>query len=149
MPSKSVTQLSQQLASSDDGAMMLAVAQQMQTSWEKKKREKEARFLQTTKAELDKCISGRIDEFANAVAEMNSIYEKFVTDYAAVEDEIRKIWVQILGEQQTIPTIADKKQTANIESDKQREREQVQGMAIAKKAMEDYNRLICSLEQSA
>ncbi|EMD35078.1 hypothetical protein CERSUDRAFT_96991 [Gelatoporia subvermispora B] len=126
----------------------MAVAQQMQASWEKKRKDREAKFLQAAKAEIDKCSSSRVDEFANAIAEMNNVYEKFVTDYTAVEDEIRKIWVEILGEQQALPTLAEKKHNTYIEHDKQRERGQVQGMAIAKKALEDYSRLISSLEPS-
>jgi len=125
---------------------MMVVAQQMQTSWEKKRREKETKFLQVAKAELDKCISARSTEFAKAVAEI--IYQKFVTDYAVAEDEIRKIWLETLAEQQTLPTTAEKKHKAYIESDKQRERGQVQAMAVVKKAVEDAHRLISSLEQS-
>lgn len=35
-------------------------------------------------------------------ANRNSVYEKFILDYAGVEDEIRKIWVRLLEEQQVL-----------------------------------------------
>jgi len=132
--------------SSDDAGLMAVVAQEMQSSWEKKRKEKEGRFLQQAKSELDACISSTTAEFADAVTEIDGIYEKFVFDYAAVEDEIRQIWVQLLAEQQKLLRLAEQKYKSTAEHENEREKGQVQGMAIAKRAMEDFNRLIQSLQ---
>ncbi|PIL25918.1 hypothetical protein GSI_11671 [Ganoderma sinense ZZ0214-1] len=120
---------------------MTAVATQMQTSWEKKRREKEARFIHNAKQDLDKCLSERIEEYAAATAELNSAYEKFVLDYAQAEDRIRKLWLQLAHDQQKllarIVDISKKRQKANEINDSEREKGQVKGLAIAKKAVED------------
>ncbi|KAH9948470.1 hypothetical protein B0H21DRAFT_235023 [Amylocystis lapponica] len=144
MPAKrsDKSQLSQHSSGSDDAGIMAVVAQQMQSSWEKSRKEKEAKFFQEAKAGLNHWTIATSDEYSRAIAEMNGIYEKFVSDYAAVEDDIRKIWVQLLKEQQTLLVLAEKKHKHMIESDKEREKGQVQGMAIAKKAMEGLDMLL-------
>ncbi|KZT05206.1 uncharacterized protein LAESUDRAFT_233519 [Laetiporus sulphureus 93-53] len=137
--------LSQQSLSSDDANIVAAVAQQMHTSWEKKKKEKENKFARDAKSSLDRCVSNRATEYAEAMAEFNEVYEKFIMDYAAVEDEIRNLWVHLLREQQKLLVLAEQKHKRVVESEKVRERGQVQGMAMAKKAMEDYIQLANSL----
>ena len=76
-------------------------------------------------------------------------------EYAVVEDEIRKLLLQLLREQQKIcvcvlhyslsdrrrddcirQDLAEAKHKKMVESEKARERGHVQGMAVAKKAME-------------
>ncbi|GBE87138.1 hypothetical protein SCP_1003850 [Sparassis crispa] len=148
MPQRSAkeSKLSQQSVSSDDAGLMAVVAQEMQTSWEKKRKEKEGRFLQLAKNELESRISATTDELASTVAEINGIYEKFVLEYASIDDDIRRIWVELLREQQRLLVLAQQKHKFMAERDKEREKGQVQGMAIAKRAMEDFNRLISSLQ---
>ncbi|KAI0920437.1 hypothetical protein AcV5_010168 [Taiwanofungus camphoratus] len=136
-----------QSMSSDDAGVMAAVAQQMQTSWEKKRKEKENTFFQEAKVELSKCVSTRTDKFAEAIEEMNGVYEKFVLDYASVEDNIRKLWAQLLEEQEKLLNLSEQKHRRLIETEKEREKGQVQGMAMAKKAMEDFNQLINLLNE--
>ncbi|CDO75462.1 hypothetical protein BN946_scf184823.g16 [Trametes cinnabarina] len=126
---------------------MAAVAAQMQSSWEKKRKEKEAKFLQSSKAELDKCVAARLEEFGVAVAQMNGAYDKFVEEYARVDDQIRKLWLQLQHEQQKLSTLSERKHKAMVDNDRERERGQVKGMAITKKAVEDFGKLIASLEE--
>ncbi|RDX44100.1 hypothetical protein OH76DRAFT_1409469 [Lentinus brumalis] len=148
MPQSRADKLSQQYLSSDDTGFMAAVAAQMQSSWEKKRKEKETKYLQMAKADLNACIGGRLEEYSAAMTDLNSTYEKFVLDYAQVEDQIRKLWLQLLQEQQKLLALSDKKHKAAGETDKEREKGQVKGMAIAKKAVEDFGYLISSLERS-
>ncbi|CCM02115.1 uncharacterized protein FIBRA_04192 [Fibroporia radiculosa] len=117
-------------------------------TWEKKRKEKEAKFFQEADIGLNKCISTRVDEFTNAVNEMNGVYEKFILDYAGIEDEIRKIWTELLREQQRLRVLSEQKLNRVSAGEQERERGQVQGMAIAKKAMEDYTRLVTALRPS-
>ncbi|KIP11574.1 hypothetical protein PHLGIDRAFT_456401 [Phlebiopsis gigantea 11061_1 CR5-6] len=88
----------QQSDGSDDN-FAATIAQQVQSSWEKKKRESEARFLSTAKAELDRGGRERSREFVKEVDEMQAIMERFVSDYAAIEDKIRALWQQLLHAQ--------------------------------------------------
>ena len=87
----------------------------------------------------------------------NGAYEKFLFDYAQVEDQIRKLWVQLMHDQQTllartyltmlylvqpnpsalfIQDISKERQKASQRNDSEREKGQVKGLAIAKKAVE-------------
>ncbi|KAI0717719.1 hypothetical protein C8T65DRAFT_640555 [Cerioporus squamosus] len=148
MPQSRAEKMSQQYLSSDDTGFMAAVAAQMQSSWEKKRKEKETKYMQTAKADLNACITGRVEEYSGAMVDLNSTYEKFVLDYAQVEDRIRKLWLQLLQEQQKLLALSDKKHKAAVETDTEREKGQVKGMAIAKKAVEDFGSHIASLERS-
>ncbi|KAI0651274.1 hypothetical protein C8Q79DRAFT_932478 [Trametes meyenii] len=147
MPSNKTDKLPQQSLASDDAGIMTAVAAQMQNSWEKKRREKETRFLHGAKADLDKCIAGRLEEFSTAIADLNTAYEKFVFEYAQADDNIRKLWLQLQHEQNKLLILSEKKHKTILENDGEREKGQVKGMAIAKKAVEDFGNLISSLEE--
>ncbi|KAI1790598.1 hypothetical protein LXA43DRAFT_486213 [Ganoderma leucocontextum] len=132
----------------DDTGLMAAVATQMQTSWEKKRKEKETRFIHNAREDIDKCLADRNEEYAAATTELNRAYEKFVFDYAQVEDQIRKLWLQLVHDQEKLLDISNKRQKANETNDSEREKGQVKGMAIAKKAVEDFSVVISSLEQT-
>ncbi|KAI0742731.1 hypothetical protein C8Q80DRAFT_1190498 [Daedaleopsis nitida] len=128
--------------------LLATVATQMQSSWEKKRKERESKYLHNAKEELEKCIFGRSEEYTDAITELNSAYEKFVFEYAQVEDDIRKLWMQLLQEQQKLLALSERKSKAARENDEERERGQVKGMAVAKKAVEDFGHLISSVEHS-
>jgi len=131
--------------SSDDAGIMAVVAKQMQSSWEKKRKEKEAKYFTEAQAVLSQYIESHREEYLEAIAEMTNVYEQFVQDYAGVEDEIRKLLLQLSREQQKMLNLAENKSRQMVESEKVRERGQVQGMATAKKAMEDFNRFASML----
>ncbi|KAI0668840.1 hypothetical protein C8Q78DRAFT_1043269 [Trametes maxima] len=126
---------------------MTAVAAQMQNSWEKKRKEKETKYLLSAKAELDKCISGRLEEFSRAIADLNTAYERFVFEYAQTDDNIRKLWLQLQHEQNKLLMLSEKKHKTMLDNDREREKGQIRGMAVAKKAVEDFGSLIYSLEE--
>ncbi|KAH9916195.1 uncharacterized protein B0H18DRAFT_74566 [Fomitopsis serialis] len=133
--------------SSDDSGIMAVVAKQMQSSWEKKRKEKETKYFAEAQAVLYQYIESHREEYLEAIAEMTTVYEKFVQDYAGVEVEIRKLLLQFSREQQKMLNLAENKSKQMVESEKVRERGQVQGMATAKKAMEDFNRFASMLNQ--
>ncbi|OCB87960.1 hypothetical protein A7U60_g4917 [Sanghuangporus baumii] len=56
-------------SSSDDG-MMATIAQKMQTSMEKRKKEREVRFLQAAQLEFSRILSEKAHELQDGVAEM-------------------------------------------------------------------------------
>ncbi|KAI0632886.1 hypothetical protein C8Q77DRAFT_1120311 [Trametes polyzona] len=147
MPANRANKASPQSVGSDDTGIMAAVAAQMQSSWEKKRKEKESKFLQSAKAELKECIAGRTEAYNAAIADLNGAYERFVIEYAQVDDEIRKLWTRLQQEQQKILSLSEQKHRGMLERDRERENGQVKGMAITKKAVEDFGRLIGSLEE--
>ncbi|KAH8115117.1 hypothetical protein DFH11DRAFT_1688705 [Phellopilus nigrolimitatus] len=132
-------------SSSDDG-MMATIAQQMQVSMEKKKKEKEVKFLQTAQVELTRNLSEKAHDFADGVAEMDKIFSDFQDAYAANEDHIRKLWDAILKEQLRLQVLIEEKQTAVVEREKRREEEHIQALTHGRKACEEFQRLIDSLD---
>ncbi|TCD60200.1 hypothetical protein EIP91_010550 [Steccherinum ochraceum] len=133
---------------SDDAGMMELVAQKMQTSWEKKRKDQEQKFLQGAKTELAVCGNGHAEEFASAIKQMDSIYEQFLMDYATICDDIRRILTGIAEEQKKFMTVMTRQQKSVIESDKEREASQINGLAMAKKAIADHLDLIEALSPS-
>ncbi|KAJ3525303.1 hypothetical protein NM688_g8422 [Phlebia brevispora] len=129
--------------SSDDTGFMAAMAQQVQSTWQKKKKENEEKFLQTAKKELEKCGASRAEEFTEVLEEMQAIYEQFAMDYAKAEDSIRAKWQQLLDVQEKCLQYSKNKHTMVVEADKAREKGQVKGMAISKKAVEGDVRSLC------
>ncbi|KAI0078444.1 hypothetical protein K474DRAFT_1706496 [Panus rudis PR-1116 ss-1] len=125
---------------------MSTVAQQMQTTWEKKKRENETKFIEIAKTDLRYSGSASAKVFASEVQRMNAIYDDFLLEYAGICDEIRKTMVAISDENQAFLCMLQEKINKIAESDKEREKGQIQSMAMAKKAVEDATRLIESLE---
>lgn len=126
--------------------MMAAIAQQMQVSMEKKKKEKEAKFFQAAKTELNQMVDDRAAEFVECVAEIDGIYSDFQVAYATTEDDIRRLWIQILEEQKKLQALAVAKRKSNVEREMRREQGHTKALTHARKACEDMERLIVSLE---
>ncbi|KAL1938933.1 hypothetical protein VTO73DRAFT_11086 [Trametes versicolor] len=146
MPSNKADKTSPQSIGSDDAGIMAAVAAQMQTSWEKKRKDKESKFLQSAKPAYFVQTTGRLEEYNAAVGDLNNAYERFVLEYAQVDDQIRKLWLQLQQEQHKLLLLSERKHKSMSDNDREREKGQVKGMAITKKAVEDFGKLITSLE---
>ncbi|KAL4243938.1 hypothetical protein ABKN59_011318 [Abortiporus biennis] len=138
---------SQQSASSDDNGMMLAVAQKVQLKWDKKKKEAEDKFFASANTEINAITSHKVEEFSAAVGQMDALYEQFLMDYVTCNDEIRKLLVAILAEQQKFLEVAQRQHKRIAESDQRRGQGHVRGLAMAKKSVEDANLLIHSLSR--
>ncbi|KAI0087617.1 hypothetical protein BDY19DRAFT_239358 [Irpex rosettiformis] len=140
---------SQASEGSDDSGLMLAVAKQVQSTLEKKRKDNEVKFLGSAKAELAKSASAEVEEFEDALEDMKKIFDDFVMQHAAAEDEIRVLWEQLLKAHQKFSTFSEKKHASVIKNEKEREKGQVLGMATSKKAVEDCHKLIMSLSDDA
>ncbi|KAJ7910284.1 hypothetical protein B0H13DRAFT_2329552 [Mycena leptocephala] len=158
---------SQQSTGSDDHALQLAVAQQLMASKEKKRKELEKKFFQAAKNKLSSEISAAADEVKCAVDATENVYAKFILDYAASEDAIRALWMEIKKEEQTLvvplanflpcsptPTdrfdicyqeIAKKQRAANDALSVATEKQQIAGMAQVKEACHETRRIMESL----
>lgn len=137
MPREAKKKLNEkQHSEGSDDNFAATMAQQVQSSWEKKKRENEARFLATAQKELDACGKQKATLFVREAEEMQAILDRFASDYAAVEDKIRGLWQELLVSQSRALESDKKRYAEAIEWDKDREKGQVRGMAISKKAVE-------------
>ncbi|KAJ7466024.1 hypothetical protein FB451DRAFT_1561294 [Mycena latifolia] len=136
---------SQQSTSSDDHALQLAVAQQLMASKEKKRKELEKKFLQAAKSKLSKEITNAADDVKSAVEATEAVYAKFLLDYAASDDAIRALWMQIKEEEQKLVEIAKRQRAMNEELRKATEKAQIAGMAQVKEACHDARNIIEAL----
>ncbi|KAJ7874938.1 hypothetical protein B0H14DRAFT_3550908 [Mycena olivaceomarginata] len=102
------------------GKLKLVVA----ASREKKRKEQEKKFFQIAKNKLTAEISAATDEVRSTIettthpftwgrAHREKAYTKFILDYAALEDTIRALWMEIKKEEQTLIEIAKKQRIAN------------------------------------
>ncbi|KAJ7648974.1 hypothetical protein DFH06DRAFT_1475956 [Mycena polygramma] len=140
---------SQQSTGSDDQALQLAVAQQLMVSKEKKRKELEKKFFLAAKNKLTSEITNAADDVKNAVEATEQIYAKFILDYAASEDAIRALWMEIKKEEQTLIELGKKQHAANNTMNAARERGQIDGMGQVREACHETRRIMETLLPSA
>ncbi|KAJ7138225.1 hypothetical protein C8R44DRAFT_695352 [Mycena epipterygia] len=133
---------SQQSTGSDDHALQLAVAQQLMASKEKKRKDLEKKFFLAAKSKLTNEISAAADDVKHTVETTEAVYAKFILDYAASEDAIRALWMEIKHEEQKLVDIAKKQRTANEALRTTTERAQIAGMAQVKEACHETRSII-------
>ncbi|KAF7965375.1 hypothetical protein HWV62_44097 [Athelia sp. TMB] len=153
--------MSQGSMSSSDADLVAVVAQQMKgepvcglstrmaqlmrqnvAASEKKRKDKDKRFLQFAEKELNKTIVKKQEEFAKNTEEIADLFENFVVSYASAEDDIRKIWVKIQEEQKTLLHIVARQHASAILQSSEREQGQLKGLANVKRACEDSQKLL-------
>ncbi|KAJ7038805.1 hypothetical protein C8F04DRAFT_1088560 [Mycena alexandri] len=133
---------SQQSTGSDDHALQLAVAQQLMASKEKKRKELEKKFFQAAKLKLSKELCTAHEDVNNTIQTTEQIYAKFILDYAASEDSIRALWMEIKREEETLIEISEKQRALNGTMRITTEKAQIVGMAQVKEACHDTRRIM-------
>ncbi|KAF7353986.1 hypothetical protein MVEN_01085200 [Mycena venus] len=133
---------SQQSSGSDDQAVQLAIAQQLMASKEKKRKELEKKFFQAAKHKLTAEITATAEDVKSTVEATEKVYAKFILDYAAAEDAIRALWMEIKKEEQTLVDITRKQRAANDAMRLATEKAQIAGMAQVKEACHETRRII-------
>ncbi|KAJ7919634.1 hypothetical protein B0H13DRAFT_1868396 [Mycena leptocephala] len=147
---------SQQSTGSDDQALQRAVAQQLMSSVQGKEAQGAGEEVfpggeeQTLVRGIDHIlramsISAAIDEVRSTVDATEQVYAKFILDYAASEDAIRALWMEIKKEEQTLVEIAKKQRAANDVMRAATERAQIAGMAQVKEACHETRRIMETL----
>ncbi|KIJ23045.1 hypothetical protein M422DRAFT_786284 [Sphaerobolus stellatus SS14] len=117
---------------------------------EKKRKEKETRFLVTFKKELNETASNirAAREFDDYRAQIDKAFEEFTFDYAKIEDEIRAIWVKIVKAHAEFIVETKQQIETELQDEKEREGEQLLGIAYHKKADEAIEGIIYELLQT-
>ncbi|KAJ7473784.1 hypothetical protein B0H11DRAFT_978728 [Mycena galericulata] len=140
---------SQQSTGSDDNALQLAVAQQLIASKEKKRKEMEKKFFLAAKSKLTNELIQAADDVKSTVDATEQVYSKFILDYAASEDAIRALWMEIKEEEQTLLDLSKRQRAANEELRKVTEKAQIAGMAQVKEACHETRSIIETLLPSS
>ncbi|KAJ7189981.1 hypothetical protein GGX14DRAFT_701914 [Mycena pura] len=137
---------SQQSTGSDDQALQVAVTQQLMASKEKKRKEMEKKFFQAAKARLSSEMSDVAESVRSTVEAAETLYSKFILEYAAIEDTIRALWVEVKREEQVLVDIAAKIRASNDTARLATERAQIDGMAQVKEACYETRSIIQTLQ---
>ncbi|KAI0042637.1 hypothetical protein FA95DRAFT_1682437 [Auriscalpium vulgare] len=135
---------SQQSTGSDDG-MMTLIAQQVQASLEKKNKQRDAKYVQATKNELQKVLKGRAAEVLELKDELSGRVEDFMTEYAENEDAIRALWLDISKHRDELMTSTRKEGDQLAEAERSRAEECVGPLTRYKAACDEVNRTVASL----
>ncbi|KAJ7089037.1 hypothetical protein C8R43DRAFT_1244756 [Mycena crocata] len=134
---------SQQSTGSDDQALLSHNSYLLRRK--KKRREMEKKFFVAAKAKLTNEISQAAGDVKNTIEATELIYSKFILDYAACEDTIRALWMEIKTEEEKLLEITKKQRAANAAMRKVTENAQIAGMAQVKEACFDMRDIMGTL----
>ncbi|RXW17706.1 hypothetical protein EST38_g8148 [Candolleomyces aberdarensis] len=123
-------------------ALQEAIVKQYIASKEKKKQEKERRFLEQASTMLKKDLSKASQELQTATEAMETEYTKFVNEYAATEDRIYHLWSEILKEHLTLAALIQKKYDAGLTTAKGVEKQHISGLSKLKSSCQDFESII-------
>ncbi|KAG7095369.1 hypothetical protein E1B28_006127 [Marasmius oreades] len=83
-------------------------------SAEKRKKEHQQKILVAIKKHIMKEISGSVEEFNVAVQAIDELLEAFLISHATEEDNIRKIWCEIINEEEKLQAFIQKCRSDNV-----------------------------------
>ncbi|THV01966.1 hypothetical protein K435DRAFT_963349 [Dendrothele bispora CBS 962.96] len=139
-------QLSQSSVSSDDHALELAVAEQYIASREKKKKELQKRFLASGQKLVAKELSTASAEMQSTVQSVEEIQEAFLINYATEQDNIRRIWTEIMEQHRKLQALVQQRIEANQVAGEECEVAQIQALSKMKEACEEVKNVILYID---
>ncbi|KAJ3735819.1 hypothetical protein DFJ43DRAFT_1054297 [Lentinula guzmanii] len=110
--------------------------QQYRAALEKKKKEQQRKFFVSGKKSV---TAGIITDAARSAEEL---FQAFTINYAAEDDRIRSLWPTILEEERKLQKLSKQFQSAIVKMGQACETEQIQGMAKAKDAVLETQKVI-------
>ncbi|KAK1225109.1 hypothetical protein PQX77_011978 [Marasmius sp. AFHP31] len=96
-----------QASSDDNTALEMALAEKYTASKEKKKRENQQKFLAASKKHLLKELTTPVEDLQATCQSVEEVVEAFVVNYATEEDNIRKIWCEIIEEERKLQSFIE------------------------------------------
>ncbi|EIW76711.1 hypothetical protein CONPUDRAFT_157884 [Coniophora puteana RWD-64-598 SS2] len=126
-----------------DSDMAQAAAEEFRATWQKHMKEKEARLQQALQKEVDKYLDKKRQERDNVLKEIEAIYDAFLTQYAILEDDVRRILVDISEKQNALLILVAERQAAAHERAAELEKGQLEGMTRLKTASQGDGTKYC------
>ncbi|KAF5388793.1 hypothetical protein D9757_005659 [Collybiopsis confluens] len=133
---------SQLSSSSDDPTFELALAEQLLVSKEKKKKEKQRKFLLAGRKLASKETDSATAMFSGAVQSIDELFQAFTINYAAEDDSIRALWSTISEEQSKLQKLSKRYRLAVLKAGEECEHKQIKGMGKAKESVLDAQKVI-------
>ncbi|TFK27579.1 hypothetical protein FA15DRAFT_613700 [Coprinopsis marcescibilis] len=132
----------QSSAGSDDHLLEKVLAERLAVAREKKRQERDKKFLDGASTKLNEALSQCAGEVRSAAESMEEIYSKFLLEYAASEDRIYHLWSAILKEHQHMEALIQNKIVAGTGSTKQCETRHISGLSKVKGACNDFESIM-------
>ncbi|KIK68903.1 hypothetical protein GYMLUDRAFT_91311 [Collybiopsis luxurians FD-317 M1] len=133
---------SQASSSSDDHTFEIALAEQLMASKEKKKKEKQRKFLIAGRKHALRETDAISDIFDSGIKSIHELFQAFTINYAAEDDNIRALWSAILEEQCKLQKLSARYQSAMIKAGEECESYQIKGMGKVKEAVLETQKVI-------
>ncbi|KAF8890613.1 hypothetical protein BD779DRAFT_1516002 [Infundibulicybe gibba] len=133
---------SQQSNGSDDYALEAALAKHYAEIREKRCKERETKFLQAAEKALLKDTSRPRDTIQSSMGQIIKLYDAFILRYAASEDRIRSLWVQIHQSQADLIELTQAKHTRTTALASKARVAHIAGLAKVKGACLDFQEVI-------
>ncbi|KAJ3733747.1 hypothetical protein DFJ43DRAFT_1066587 [Lentinula guzmanii] len=128
--------------SEDNDAFQIAFAQQYRAALEKKKKEQQRKFFVSGKKSVSKEMENTAGIITDAARSAEELFQAFTINYAAEDDRIRSLWSAILEEERKLQKLSKQFQSAIVKMGQECETEQIQGMAKAKEAVLETQKVI-------
>ncbi|KAL0576038.1 hypothetical protein V5O48_005946 [Marasmius crinis-equi] len=137
-----LSQASNASSSDDNAALEAALAEQFMVSKEKKKKENQQRFLVAAKKHILKEIYSPVEELKATVQSVEELIQAFIINLASEEDNIRKIWCDILEEEQKLLSFVETCRTNNDVTRKTAEELHIKGLSKIQTVCSEYQGVI-------
>ncbi|KAJ3802382.1 hypothetical protein GGU11DRAFT_8849 [Lentinula aff. detonsa] len=111
-------------------SFQIAFTQQYRAALEKKKKEQQRKFFVSGKKSVSKEMQSTAGIITDAARSAEELFQAFTINYAAEDDRIRSLWPTILEEER------------KLQMGQECETEQIQGMAKAKEAVLETQKVI-------
>ncbi|KAJ3727129.1 hypothetical protein C8R42DRAFT_773727 [Lentinula raphanica] len=125
-----------------DEAFQIAFAQQYKAALEKKKKEQQRKFFASGKKLAAKEFESSASIITETARSVEELFQAFTLSYAAEEDRIRALWSAILEEERKLQKLSKRFQSAIDKEGQECETEQIKGMAQAKEAVLETQKVI-------
>ncbi|KAJ3979412.1 hypothetical protein F5890DRAFT_1546727 [Lentinula detonsa] len=123
-------------------SFQIAFTQQYRAALEKKKKEQQRKFFVSGKKSVSKEMQSTAGIITDAARSAEELFQAFTINYAAEDDRIRSLWPTILEEERKLQKLSKQFQSAIVKMGQECETEQIQGMAKAKEAVLETQKVI-------
>ncbi|ESK98124.1 hypothetical protein Moror_370 [Moniliophthora roreri MCA 2997] len=127
---------------SDDNALQLAFAEQLLTSKAQKKKENQQKFVTTVRRGVRTQLTTPVQTLNETKQSVEELLQAFIINRATEEDNIRRIWEEIIDEERKLEQLFSGALITNKINGTECEQMQVSGLGSLKTVCLEYQRVI-------
>ncbi|KAK7059226.1 hypothetical protein VNI00_001853 [Paramarasmius palmivorus] len=127
---------------SDDNALQLAFAEQLLATKAQKKKETQQKFVSNVRRGIRTQLTTPIQTLSDTKQSIEELLQAFIVNHATEEDNIRRIWEEILDEERRLQQLLSTSIKTNTAVGEECGRNQVRGMGCVKTVTLEYERVV-------